>query len=65
MALGVASRAPLDPSERESLQLPRVTNFANQAPVREVELITRRVENDKMATTRFRPRKPGAVIRPV
>jgi anti-sigma factor RsiW len=65
MALGVASRAPLDPSERESLQLPRVTNFANQAPVREVELITRRVQNDKMATTRFRPRKPGAAIRPI
>jgi anti-sigma factor RsiW len=65
MALGVASRAPLDPSDRESFDLPRVTNFANQAPQREVELITRRTENEKIAPTRFRPKKQGAAIRPV
>jgi hypothetical protein len=65
MALGVASRAPLEPSQSDSLELPRVTNFANQAPVREVELITRRVENLEAGETRFRPRKPGVVIRPV
>jgi len=65
MALGVASRAPLEPTERESFDLPRVTNFANQAPVREVELITRRTANDKIASTRFRPKKQGAVIRPI
>jgi hypothetical protein len=65
MALGVASRAPLEPTERESFDLPRVTNFANQAPLREVELITRRSANDKIASTRFRPKKQGAVIRPI
>lgn len=65
MALGVATRAPLSPSERESLELPRVTNFANSAPQREVELITRRVENEKAGATKFRPKKPGTVVRPV
>ena len=30
-----------------------------------MELITRRVENEKAGTTRFRPRKPGVVMRPV
>ncbi len=65
MALGIAARAPLSTGEADSLQLPRVTNFANTAPEREVELITRRVENEKAGTTRFRPRKPGVVMRPV
>jgi ferric-dicitrate binding protein FerR (iron transport regulator) len=65
MALGVASRAPLSPSDRDSLELPRVTNFANAAPEREVELIIRRVENEKAGSTRFRPKKPGVVVRPV
>jgi hypothetical protein len=65
MALGVASRAPLSPTERDSFELPRVTNFANAAPEREVELITRRVENLEAGQTRFRPRKQGIVIRPV
>lgn len=65
MALGIASRAPLTPSERDSFELPRVTNFANKAPEREVELIVRRSENDEAQRTRFRPRKPGIVMRPV
>ena len=65
MALGIAARAPLSPSETDSLRLPRVTNFANTAPQREVELITRRVDNEKAAATRYRPRKPGVVMRPI
>lgn len=65
MALGIASRAPLTPSDRDSFELPQVTNFANNAPAREVELISRRAANDDAASTRFRPRKPGAVIRPI
>jgi hypothetical protein len=65
MALGVASRAPLAPSADDSSGLPRVTNFANTAPAREVELMTRRAENDQAAATRFRPRKPGMVVRPI
>jgi anti-sigma factor RsiW len=65
MALGIASRAPLSESDRGSFDLPRVTNFANNAPEREVELITRRVENEKAGSTRFRPKKPGVVMRPV
>ncbi len=65
MALGIASRAPLSSGESESFDLPRVTNFANKAPEREVELITRRVENTKAGTTRFRPKKPGSVMRPI
>ena len=64
MALGIASRGPITPSD-DSLGLPQVTNFANEAPEREVELITRRVENEKAQTTRFRPTKPGVVMRPV
>jgi predicted anti-sigma-YlaC factor YlaD len=64
MALGIASRGPITPSD-ESFGLPQVTNFANQAPEREVELITRRVENEKAQTTRFRPKKPGVVMRPI
>jgi predicted anti-sigma-YlaC factor YlaD len=65
MALGVASRAPLSASDRESLDLPRVTNFANKTPLHEVELIARRVENEKAGTTTFRPRKTGSVVRPI
>lgn len=65
MALGVASRGPLATSERGSFELPQVTNFANKAPEREVELITRRVENEKAGSTRFRPQKPGVVMRPI
>ena len=65
MALGIASREPLSRGEQSVLDLPRVTNFANKAPEREVELITRRVENDRAATTRFRPRKQGIVTRPI
>ena len=65
MALGVASRAPLSASDRESFDLPRVTNFANKTPVHEVELIARRVENEKAGTTTFRPRKAGSVVRPI
>ena len=65
MALGVASRAPLSTSERDTYIPPRVTNFANKAPEREVELITRRVQNEKAGSTRFRPTKPGIVMRPV
>ena len=64
MALGIASRGPITPSD-ESFGLPQVTNFANQAPEREVELITRRAENEKAQTTRFRPKKPGVVLRPI
>ncbi len=65
MALGIASRGPLTTSDQGTFDLPRVTNFANQAPEREVELINRRVENEKAGSTRFRPRKPGVVMRPV
>jgi predicted anti-sigma-YlaC factor YlaD len=65
MALGIAARAPLSADEGDSFQLPRVTNFANRAPQREVELITRRVENENAGPTRFRPRKQGDVMRPV
>ncbi len=65
MALGVASRAPLSASDGDSFDLPRVTNFANQAAEREVELIARRVENEKVGSTRFRPTKPGSVTRPI
>lgn len=65
MALGIASRAPLAPSESDSFKVPQVTNFANRAPEREVELIIRRVENQKAAPSRYRPRRPGVVMRPV
>ena len=65
MALGVASRAPLSASDRESFDLPRVTNFANKTPVHEVELIARRVDNEKAGPTTFRPRKAGSVVRPI
>lgn len=62
MAVGVASRAPLPASERNSLELPRVTNFANATPEREVELIVRRVENRELGATRYRPKKPSVVM---
>ena len=65
MALGIASRGPLTASEQNSFELPQVTNFANKAPEREVELIIRRAENDEAQRTRFRPRKAGIVMRPV
>jgi hypothetical protein len=65
MAFGVASRPPLAPSQRDSAELPRVTNFSNDAPAHEVELIIRRAENDRASATRFRPRRPGIVIRVV
>jgi ferric-dicitrate binding protein FerR (iron transport regulator) len=65
MALGVASRAPLAPSENNSGALPRVTNFANSAPAREVELISRRTQNEQASATRFRPMGPGVVTRPI
>jgi predicted anti-sigma-YlaC factor YlaD len=64
MALGVASRGPLTPSDGDSFRVPQVTNFANSAPEREVELINRRVANEKAQATRFRPKKPG-VVRPI
>jgi predicted anti-sigma-YlaC factor YlaD len=64
MALGIASRGPITPRD-DAVGLPQVTNFANKAPEREVELITRRVENTKAGTTRFRPKKPGSVMRPI
>jgi ferric-dicitrate binding protein FerR (iron transport regulator) len=64
MALGVAARAPLSTSESNRLDLPRVTNFANNAE-REVELIIRRAENDNNARTRFRPKVEGIVTRPI
>jgi anti-sigma factor RsiW len=64
MAIGVASRSPLPTDDRESLDLPRVTNFANNAQ-REVELIIRRVENDA-ARSSFRPAPRGTVnTRPI
>ena len=64
MALGVASRAPLPTDERKSVELPRVTNFANNAE-REVALIIRRAENDD-ARLRFRPAPRGTVTtRPI
>ena len=66
MAVGLAARSPLSSTDQgDSFQLPRVTNFANRAPEREVELITRRVANEKAGPTGFRPRKPGIVMRPV
>ena len=65
MALGIASRGPISPSDNDSFRLPQVTNFANRAPEREVELINRRVANEKARATRFRPQKPGVVMRPI
>ncbi len=65
MALGIASRAPLSPSAEGSANLPRVTDFTSTAAEREVELIIRRVENDEARSTRYRPSKPGVVLRPV
>ena len=54
------------PSDGESFDLPQVTNFANKAPVREVELIPRRVgEREGRDAPRFRPKKPGSVVRPM
>lgn len=65
MALGVASHAPLSPGEGDSVDLPHVTNFADNTPTREVELITRRTENKRASSTHFRPQHPGIVIQPI
>lgn len=65
IALGVAARAPLSTGEQDKLELPRVTNFANNAPAREVELISRRTENERASSTRFRPQRPGIVTQPI
>lgn len=65
MALGIAARAPLSSSDSASTALPRVTNFANDAPAREVELIARRIANEQASATRFPPRILGAVTRPI
>lgn len=62
MALGVASRAPLPAGNGESLDLPRVTNFQNAAPGREVELITRRVQNLKARAQQYRPKRQTVVV---
>ena len=65
MAVGIAERGPLTPSTGgDSFRLPQVTNFANRAPQREVELINRRIANEK-AQSRFQPTQPGVVIRPI
>jgi predicted anti-sigma-YlaC factor YlaD len=63
MALGLAGRAPLSTGDRDRLQLPRVTNFANNAE-QEVALIIRRAENDH-ARSRLRPTVEGVVTRPI
>jgi predicted anti-sigma-YlaC factor YlaD len=65
MALGVASRGPLTAGDGDSFRVPQVTNFGNRAPEREVELINRRVANENAQVTRFRPQKPGVVMRPI
>jgi predicted anti-sigma-YlaC factor YlaD len=65
MAVGVAARAPLTATERETLDLPRVTNFSNTAPEREVELINRRTQNEIAGAARFRPNREGLVTRPI
>ena len=63
MALGIAGRAPLSTSERDKLELPRVTNFANNAD-REVALIIRRAENDQ-ARSHLRSTVEGVITRPI
>ena len=65
MALGVASRAPLSAGDRESFDLPRVTNFANKTPEHEVELIARRVENEKAGDHPLPPEEARLVVRPI
>ena len=44
---------------------PRVTNFSNTAPEREVELINRRTQNEIAGAARFRPNREGLVTRPI
>jgi hypothetical protein len=61
MALGLAGRAPLSVGGGD--QLPRVTNFANNAD-REVELILRRAENDA-ARLRLGSKPQSVVTRPI
>ena len=63
MALGLAGRAPLSTGERDKLQLPRVTNFANNVD-KEVALIIRRAENDQ-ARSHLRSTAEGFVTRPI
>ena len=63
MALGIAGRAPLSTGERDKLELPRVTNFANNAD-REVALIIRRAENDQ-ARSHLRSTVEGVITRPI
>jgi len=63
MALGLAGRAPLSTGERDKLQLPRVTNFANNAD-KEVALILRRADNDQ-ARSHLRSTVEGIVTRPI
>jgi hypothetical protein len=62
IALGVSARAPLSSDERNKLDLPRVTNFANNAD-REVALILRRSANDD--ARRFRPAHEGDTTRAI
>lgn len=65
MAFGVAARAPLPPGSEDTGELPRVTNFSNTAPEREVELIIRRTQNEVVGAMRFRPNREGIRIRPI
>ena len=61
--LAEAYRSTLSTGERDKLQLPRVTNFANNAD-REVALIISRAENDH-ARSRLRSTVEGTVTRPI
>ena len=65
MAVGIAARAPLSPIEQDRVDLPRVTNFSNTAPQREVELINRRTQNEVARHSRFRPDREGLATRPI
>jgi anti-sigma factor RsiW len=56
MAVGLASRAPLPADERESVELPRVTNFSNDAEA-EVDQILR--AQSRGALARVRPGRQG------
>ena len=56
MAIGVASRAPLPVDERDSFELPRVTNFSNDAQA-EMDQILRAQSLGPMA--RVRPGRQG------
>lgn len=56
MALGIASRAPLETSDRESLQLPRVVDFSggDHAEIRRLEA-AQRLAAVRPTPTRLRP----------